>query len=347
MKLNKNHIIEKRNVLNELRAKNMTLQELRFLNIYLSKINARDISSRKVRFALDDFRKILDLGKLNIQYLKTTTDSLLCKIVHIPKENGGYTAFQLFKKCVLDQDELGSWYVEIDAHDEALPLMFEFKEKYFKYNLNNILALSSKNQLRMYEILKQHEHQVIWEVSIENLRELLGLDKKEYVAFKDFKRYILVACQGYLQKNTDILYTFKKGKTGSSGKWLSIIFHITRNTTVKIEDIEAEKNTYTYTNEQINLLSSLCNHEFSNNQISVIESKIRLIEGIDAPNYLKKKYQELNLRAEKSEIKSRFNYLIKLVELDVENNKKNKNDQPSYDLEDYERFSINYLENKI
>ena len=131
-KIFKTAIVEKQNVLNELRSNNMSLQELRFFSIYLSKINPWDISTRAVRFPLSDFQHIMGFGRLNIRQLKSCTDSLLCKIVHIPDEKGGYTAFQLFKRCKVSQDDNDEWYVEIDAHDEALPLMFEFKNRYFK-----------------------------------------------------------------------------------------------------------------------------------------------------------------------------------------------------------------------
>ena len=55
-------IIEKRNVLNEIRASNLTLQELRFFSIYLSKINPRDENTRSVKFPFADFKKIMDFG---------------------------------------------------------------------------------------------------------------------------------------------------------------------------------------------------------------------------------------------------------------------------------------------
>lgn len=131
----------------------MTLQELRFFSIYLSKINPKDISTRIVRFSLSDFQKIMELDKLRISYINHVTDSLLCKIVRIPLDKrGNYTAFQLFKKCTVNIDKTGERYVEIDGHDDALPLMFEFKSKFFTYQLWNALRLKSSNQLRMYEI---------------------------------------------------------------------------------------------------------------------------------------------------------------------------------------------------
>lgn len=222
-------IIEKRNVLNELRANNLSLQELRFFSIYLSRINPRDESTRIVKFPLADFQKIMGLGRMNIAHFKASVDGLLTKIVHVPNENGGFEAFQLFKKCKVDKNDLGDWFVEINAHDDALPLLFDFKEKYFKYELWNALRLKSPNQIRMYEILKQYESLGKREITVKDLRELLGIAENEYPRWNNFKAKVLDGCQQALKETTDICYTYERGKTGASGKWLSIIFTIHKN----------------------------------------------------------------------------------------------------------------------
>ena len=222
-------IVEKRNVLNELRSNNLTLQELRFFSIYLSKINPYNADTRKVKFKLSDFQKIMDFKKLNIVQLKAATDSLLTKIVHIPKESGGYTAFQIFKECEVDKDELDEWYVSIDAHDKALPLMFDFKDRYFKYELWNALRLKSANQIRMYEILKQYETIGKREIRVDDLRELLGIAPNEYPRWNNFRTRVLDSCQQALKETTDICYTYDRGKTGTGGKWLTVIFSIYQN----------------------------------------------------------------------------------------------------------------------
>ena len=226
----KTALVEKRNVLNELRSNNMTIQELRFFSIYLSKINARDISTRVVRFPLSDFQRIMDFGRLNIGQLKASTDSLLCKIVHIPDGRGGFRSFQLFKECCISQDNSGEWYMEIDAHDRALPLMFEFKNKYFTYELWNALRLKSANQVRMYEILKQWERAGEKEFKVEELRGLLGIAPNEYPRWDRFRVRVLDSCQQALKETTDICYTYERGTVGNGGKWLSIVFHIYKNT---------------------------------------------------------------------------------------------------------------------
>jgi len=208
----------------------MSLQELRFFSIYLSKINPDDLNTRVVRFPLEEFKTIMDLGRVNVEHMKAATNNLLSKVVNVPNDSGGYSGFQLFKQCVVDVDEQGGWYVEIDAHDRALPLMFEFRERYFTYKLWNALRLKSSNQLRMYELMKQYEkigHRII---SLEELKNFLGIEQKEYPRYDNFRRWVLDACRAALVENTDIAFTYAPfGKKGKGGKILQLRFDIKRN----------------------------------------------------------------------------------------------------------------------
>ena len=328
-------IIEKRNVLNELRSNNMTLQELRFFSIYLSKINARDKSTRVVRFPLDDFRRIMGLGSdINITHFKYTVRHILQQIVEVPNEKGtGYTAFQLFKRAKLEKDEQDEWYVEFDAHDDALPLMFDFKNKYFKYELWNALRLKSSNQVRMYEILKQYERLGKRELTVMELRELLGIGKNEYsgrTGWSDFKKKVLDSCQQALKETTDI---------GKGGKWLSILFHIKKNENYidqltleefiemqpepGIIDVSAENTEIDYGGELANLLgAAACDDEFSPEQIRVLQDLvIRAVpngDDIDRCDYLIHQIHKMNAYdKDRKTVKNRFNYLRRMVEKDL------------------------------
>ena len=242
-------IVEKRNVLNELRATNLSLQELRFFSIYLSKINPRDEKTKVVRFPLSDFQRIMNFGKLNMQQLKNSADSILGKKVFIPNENGGFRGIVLFDECNVDKDQEGEWFVEITASNAATPFMFDFKERYFKYELWNALRLKSPNQVRMYEILKQYEKIGKRELPVQELRDLLGVAENEYsgrTGWSNFKNYVLDSCQEALRETTDICYTYERGKTGKGGKWLTIIFTISKNepTNKQMNIFEAELSEY-------------------------------------------------------------------------------------------------------
>lgn len=376
--IKKNYVVAKRNVLNEIRANNMTLQELRFFSIYLSKINPKDINTRIVRFSLIDFQKIMELDShIKIEYIKQVTNSLLCKVINVPKDNGGYEAFQLFKKCVVDIDETGEWYIEINAHDEALPLMFEFKNKYFTYQLWNALRLKSSNQLRMYEILKQYEQIGERVISIEELKNLLGISIKDYNRYDNFKMRVLDGCQEALQQYTDISFTYEStGKKGKGGKIVYLKFCIYKNKNyfdkLSLNDFIKQqpaidnsdlKNIYT---DRLKFMSQACKDEFTIAEIQVLYNlalKILPSEKFEDDralyDFFKEKYDELNWRSSQAKIHKRFNYLKSLFENDdyepisIKNNcdkiPKNKfvnYTQRKWDFEEMERMELELLKRR-
>lgn len=225
--LKETDLVEKRNLLNEMKTKHMTLQEVRFFSIYLSKINPRNKESRYVRFPLEDFRNIMELGRLNVSSLQETTDRILSKIINIRSGNGGYTGFQLFSRCKVDKDDAGEWFIEINAHDEALPLMFDFKKEYFTYELWNALKLGSPNQIRMYELLKQYEKLGERTISLQDLRDFIGIREDQYPRFGDFKTWVLKKAQQALKEFTDISFEYELIKKGA--KVFAIKFLIFKN----------------------------------------------------------------------------------------------------------------------
>jgi len=343
-KLKNHYLVEKRNILNEIRANNMTLQELRFFSIYLSKINQRDMNTRVVRFHIDDFKAIMDLGRIDIGYMKNVTNSLLSKVVNVPNyETGGYIGFQLFKECRVDIDENGEWYIEIDAHDKSLPLMFEFKNRYFSYQLWNALRLKSSNQLRMYEILKQYQTIGYRVIIVDELRALLGITKDEYPRFGDFKTYVLNACQRALQEYTDIKFTYEPHeRRGKGGKVISIKFTIMKNDNyidqitlaefIEEQKVAANNTPDDYEDEdvnspysdRINFLVDACNGEFSYNQVVTLHDKMRsflsheeLKNQIYCYHYLKIRYNEMIRHAESNGVRNRFGYVKSLIGKDI------------------------------
>jgi hypothetical protein len=207
---------------------------LRLFSFYLAKINARDTSTRKVRFPILEFQRIMGITEIKrISYYKRIFRKMLGYTVVLSTPSGGIDAFQVFSRFTLEKDEDNEWYVEIDAHDSALPLLFNFKEQYFTYSLWNTLYLSSVNHVRMYEVLKQHEYLVEWEVTVIELKELLGIQPDEYVKWEPFKRRVLDSSQKALAEKTDIVFTYKRGKCGNGGKWITIIFNIHPNVNYK------------------------------------------------------------------------------------------------------------------
>ena len=236
--LSKDNWVSKKNILNEMRANKMTLQEIRFFSIYLSKINPRDTSTRMIKFALNDFIKIMDIERIRIEKVKMATDSLLCKIITVPNETGGYTSFQLFKECEVFKEN-NIWFIKIDAHDKALPLLFDLKEKYFKYRLWNALNLTSVQQIRIYELLKQYEKIGTRKLSLDELKKMIGIAPNKYPRFNSFREWVLDRAQIALAERTDICFEYKtiapKGR-----KVLGLEFKIYKNKNYEHKEITLE-----------------------------------------------------------------------------------------------------------
>lgn len=356
--------VQKANSLNQIKCTNMAFSELRFLSIYLSKINQSDISTRVVRFPISEFQRILEFGKLNIKEIDAYINNLFDKKVLIPSDNGGYEQIHLFTKCAFDKDRNGQWFVEFSASEEALPFMFDLNDKFVSYQLCNILRLKSKNQLRMYEILKQwlgkDKTCFTKEFQVTELRDLLGMEEKEYsgrTGWVDFKRCVLDVCQETCEKMTDLCYTYERGKTGRGGKWISIIFHIKKNwkyidslnlkSTAGCFDQETlliEDKNIDYGSELANLLGdNILHHQFEVDQVKILQDLV--LKAIpDGDNkkygdYLSFMVHKMDVYAPKSE--KRFNYLCKMIENDINDKlKKEKSEKQKNDDFDVEKYKI-------
>ena len=74
------------NVLNEMFFdKIMTLQELRFFLIYLSKLDSHDPNKTEVSFTLEDYAKVIGV-ELNEKEMERTVKELLSRVVKVRPE---------------------------------------------------------------------------------------------------------------------------------------------------------------------------------------------------------------------------------------------------------------------
>jgi hypothetical protein len=352
-KLDKNHIITKQYNLNLLRPNGMSLQGLRLFAIYLSKINPLDESTRKVSFLLEDFAAIMEFkSRANIAYFKEAAEKILCNAVSIPRQDGGFTAFQIFKECeVLQSEEDGQWYFTIDAHDRALPYMFDLQGRFFKYKLWNTLRLKSRNQLRMYELLKQREREGSAVFSVDYLRQHLGIEQREYPRFTTFKHGVLEACKEALEEYTDITFTYESyGRKGQRGKINSLKFTIQVNQKYKdpllleefidlrkqelqidMWDLEGEQreeamgesyrsSETSHREKMLIFLSDAVDQEFSKVEMEILLNTLneRLPGSADLQKFdhLKNKYSIINYKHSNGQIRERFGYLKKIIGTD-------------------------------
>ena len=316
--------VERSNELNTLRPTGMNLTEVRFLAIYQAKINARKPETRTVTFSLAEFAKIMEIKELNIQHIKNVADRIICKPVHIPSTSGtnGFTAIPLFNECEVYQDNAtGEWKVKIECHQKALPYMFEMKRNYFTYELWNALKLKSVNQLRMYEILKQYEKIGERTITLDELKNMLGINKGSQAKYQDFRREVLEVCQKALEQHTDIKYTFEPIRRGR--KIHALKFTITRNKNfkddlrlkefIKPEDLEDIKDVETV-DKAVESLYYRCNEAYTMEQLKIMidyieNSGVKINIGLD--NYIYSVYANIKFNGNK--VNNLFKYTLGVI----------------------------------
>ena len=236
-KLSKNYNVTKSYAINNLIENRLTIQELRLFSVYLSRINPKDINTRKVRFLLDDYLRLTGLSRLYPSDIVPSMKKLCTKTFTIINDNEDIDVFTIFNKISYNKTDK---CIEITAHDDALPYLFELKKNFFSYKLWNILRLKTVNQLRMYEILKQYEKAGKREIDVIQLKELLGIPADKYPRIYNFKMKVLDKCQEALKKYTDIYFTYTKGKASAANKWETIIFEIFPNEPAAMLDFESK-----------------------------------------------------------------------------------------------------------
>lgn len=339
--LSERNWVYKSNDLNEMRNFKMTPSQLRFFTIYLSKINSKNEETRLVTFKLDQYTRIMGFKQTNVTRIQQTAEELLSLTATFKdfNESGrfiGMTVCQIFKrfKLYLSDD---NWYVSIDCHDDVISKMFGYKKYFFKYRLWNGLRLSTANQFRMYEILKQYGAAGEREISIKDLRGLLGIEAGEYPRWDNFKTRVLDACQKSLAENTDITFTYEPIKKGRGGKVTDIKFTIKPNENfidqltldefieqqeepeqvgeLTILDVEEDIRCI---NSTLLVYSDMCDGEFSEQELRILSDVLNDIiperDDIKRADFLRHAYNKLKLRGSKSNIKNRFGYLRGILE---------------------------------
>ena len=358
--LAKDNWVNKSNALNEVRNNRMTVSQIRLFTIYLSKINPKKTESREVTFKLEEYTKIMQFKQTNTTRLIKTAEDLLGLTVKYWDRTGqyssdghkGFVMCQIFKRFKLKKNDEKEWIVTIDCHDDVLHLMFDLQKYYFKYELWNALQLTSPNQQRMYELLKQYEKAGERIMTVKDLREWLGLKQEEYTVWQNFKKRILDASQEALRNYTDIKFTWEvTGKRGKGGKINALKFKIERNNdyvrqpsldNYLIEQEHAEfedepeeferpnaidgdyEDESLYYTDRINFFEGACNNEFTFNEIKTLNDKMRehlsfddFSNQIHCYHYLNDRYNEMLRRNEKSIINSRFGYVKSLIGADI------------------------------
>lgn len=321
------NLVEKSYPLLMMKQVPFSLGELKILDTYLSRINARNVESRTVSFSKAEYESLMGIERMRPERLAKYVDSMMGKIVTLPEGNG-WRKYVLFtsSRCYKREDN-DEWWIDITCSLEAKKFFFNIEGiGYLKYQLKNTLSLKSVNSLLLYWYLRANVFRGTWSVDITELRESVFRCYDEYYKeFKYFRRDYIEKSLKDINEKTDLSFGFSIEKKNRRAD--KICFELLRDespfSSVKNEISPSSTiDACGDVDEDITLLSQACNNEFSFDEMKIIREalKNRCFNEDNKNNihflfnFLCECYDELKLQSSKQIIYSRYDYLCGIIE---------------------------------
>lgn len=214
------HIVEKSRPLLLMKEVPFELGELKVLDTYLARINARDPKATTVRFSKEEYEDLMGIERMRPERLEKYVKSIMSKNVSIPDKTarGGFRVYTLFDEAICEPDENGQWWIDLSCTPKAKKLFFNIESVgYIRYQLKNVLPMKSKYSVLLYLYLLDNRFRKNWEIDLISLREKVFRCFSEFYAnnYKNFRQDILEKALKEVNKFTDIEFSYTSVKSGT------------------------------------------------------------------------------------------------------------------------------------
>lgn len=216
-------IVRKHNDLIEAHYQIPSLQEQRVIFMLLAQVKPDDEDFKGYRLTVADFAKLVGINNKNIYAeMSEITRSLRNREISIKRGKSFFHTGWLSSSEYIH----GSGYVELCFDPKLKPYLLQLKSHFTQYKLEAILQFKSVYAIRLYEMLKKEAFKARvdadsktkrFEVkyTLGEMRELFGIEDKQYKLFADFKRFTIEPAVTEITDKTDLnIDEVVYGKTG-------------------------------------------------------------------------------------------------------------------------------------
>lgn len=331
------HFIQKSNPLLSLSKTDMTLPELKILDVYLDRIDSHNAEKRTVQFEKGEIEKMLGVSRILKADLEIRLRHL-AQVVEIEDESKpkGFKLISLFEEIDAWQDNDGLWQISLTCTNSAREYIFNVDSiGYLRYRLKNVISLTSRYSYVLYLWLEHNRFRHTWDIELEDLKVILQCNADTYKEFKRFNDLILKRCQREIHEKTNCKFSYKPIRRGRFVRIIRFTVETIENLDVPEPDL-VTVNDYYKENDYIELFRDACCppgsqvSEFSRAEmeqifqvlINIFDDKLPIIASskdiqIRRYHYLAERYAAMNRIDEKSTIKNRFSYFLKMIKADA------------------------------
>lgn len=186
-KLARKSLVTQSNKLTEARYF-LTIGEQKIILLLISLISPEDTDLKDYEMKVSEFSQMMGLsGKSIYERMDDTLDKLLSRVIHIPEKTGFLKIGWVSSARYIQ----GEGVIQLSFDKKLKPYLLQLKEQFTKYNLFIVAKFQSSYSVRIYMLLKQYEKIGYREFYIDELKEILGIDKDKYSQFKAFRQWVI------------------------------------------------------------------------------------------------------------------------------------------------------------
>lgn len=219
----KNFVVAKHNDLIQARMPNITLDQMRILNMILGCFNPLN-PKMHFDFTVKEFMEIFSLDeKSAYKQAENAVNSLRRQVFVLQDDERVRDEVTIVTRKTYFKKE-GRFHVQL--HEELRPYIAELKSNYTKYFLENVTAFKSLHTLRLYEVamLVSGKYNGDFTYDLDKLKYALGVYNK-YKIYADFTKRVLAPAIDEINGKSDLLVAFEPVRVGRSYKKIRIIAH--------------------------------------------------------------------------------------------------------------------------
>lgn len=203
-------VVKQNDIVQKARYRLDLLQQKTILYL-ISKINSvKDVEFQEITVNVKDLCEIMGInnhsGK-NIKDIKEALQKLADKSLWV--EMGDVDDTIVLMRWLSEVAiKRGRGTVTVQFDKKMAPFLLQIENCFVKYQLVNVLPMKSQYSLRLYELIKSHNRQGKWEVTIEDLRKQLFIEPGQYTDWRNFSRRILATSVMEICNYTDLVVAF-------------------------------------------------------------------------------------------------------------------------------------------
>ena len=195
---------------------NLSLEEKRIIIAGISTIHVeRDLLDTdidrpiNVKISTSSYAKTFGLDEKSVHgQLKIATNKLYERSIKFKEEGEEIELRWITAKATSSEG-----YIKFTFNTELNKHLNGLKEQYKSYKLLEVKSITSAITLRMYELVRQREDIGYREISIEDFRQMLGLEGK-YKKHADLRRAVIDKSIKEIEEKTNFLISVKYKKIG-------------------------------------------------------------------------------------------------------------------------------------